>query len=257
MTDDFDKLLGGFDEPEAERTPAAEKKATPLASEPAASPKRNSVLPWIVVGVVALLAIGAGVTFAVMNLGDSDVTAPAASQEPSPSEPPAETPSAEPESPEPAPSALPAACRDIFSPAYYEELAATGAVLSEGNTGPREQPFDAEVPGVVESTIAAAPHLECTWSFADNFSVGIQTVVAEVTDEEAIQVTEALEGAGFAGVNELGSVRYIKEVAGTEGFGPHGYSIIARDGLLVATKWVDWPATGYTADIVNTLLGPA
>ncbi|QEE62029.1 hypothetical protein FVA74_10950 [Salinibacterium sp. dk2585] len=254
MTDDFDKLLGGLNEPEPERAPAAEKKAQPLASEPAASPKRTTVLPWIVVGVVALLAIGAGVTFAVMNLGDADATAPATSQEPSPAESPAEEPS---ETPEPAPSALPAACRDIFSPAYYEELAATGAVLSEGNTGPREQPFGAEVPAVVESTIAAAPHLECTWSFADNFNVGIQTVVAEVTDEQAMQVTEALVGAGFTGVNELGSVRYIKEVPGEEGFGPHGYSIIARDGLLVATQWVDWPAAGYTADIVNTVLGPA
>src|SRR5690606_41792290 len=106
VTDDFDKLLGGFDEQEAERSPAAAKKAMPLASEPAASPKRNTVLPWIVVGVVALLAIGAGVTFAVMNLGDSDATAPAASQEPRPSEAPAETPSAEPPSPQPPPPAL-------------------------------------------------------------------------------------------------------------------------------------------------------
>jgi hypothetical protein len=45
-----------------------------------------------------------------------------------------------------------------------------------------------EIPTLVESTIAAAPHLECSWTFEDNFNVGINTAMAEVTDAEAAAV---------------------------------------------------------------------
>lgn len=246
MKDDFDSLLEGLGEPEPARTP------------PARSPSPPRALPWVIVGVVALLLVGGGIAFALLGQGESDAAAPgtSASASSSPSEPPSAEPSPEPEVPTPATVALPTTCRDLFSPAFHAQLASTGAVLSEGNTGPREAPFEQrEVPGVVESTIAGAPHLECAWSFTDNYNIGIRTVVAEVTDDEAAQVSQALSGAGFTGVSELGSVRYIKEVAGSEGFGPHGYSIIARDGILIATEWIDWPASGYTADIVNTVLG--
>lgn len=250
MNNDLDSILNGLDDPE----PAA-PAATPV---PSPSPSRRRALPWIVVSVVALLVAGGGVAFALLGQGESDAAVPATSASPSSSPSPSTEPSPEPEAPAAETVSLPTACRDIFSPGYHAELSSTGASLSAGNTGPRERPFDqSEVPAVVESTIASAPHLECAWGFSDNFNVGIHTVVAEITDEQAVQVTQALAVAGFASTPELGSVRYIKEIAGDEGFGPHGYSIIARDGLLIATEWLDWPASGYTADIVNTVLGPA
>jgi hypothetical protein len=248
VSNDFDDLLGNRREPEP-----AQPETAPVATP---SRSRRRALPWVVVGVVLLLLVGGGVAFAFFGPGNSDATAPTSSSSPSPTDSPSAEPSPDPEAP--GSSALPTACVDIFSPAYHAELAATGAVLSEGNTGPREHPLpENEIPTFVESTIAAAPHLECSWYFEDNFNVGINTVLAEVTDAEAAQVTEDLSDLGFTEISELGSTRYIREVPGTEGFGPHGYSFIARDGILIATEWLDWPAAGYTADIVNTVLGPA
>jgi hypothetical protein len=248
VSNDFDDLLGHRRDPEP-----SQPETAPIATT---SRSRRRALPWVVVGVVLLLLVGGGVAFAFFGPGNSDATAPTTSSSPSPSDSPSAEPSPDPEAP--GSTALPTACVDIFSPTYHAELAATGAVLSEGNTGPREHPLrDGEVPAVVEATIAAAPHLECSWTFADNFNVGINTAVAQVTEEQAAEVTQALDGADFTAVPELGSTRYITEIAGTDGFGPHGYSIIARDGMLIATEWLDWPAAGYTADIVNTVLGPA
>ncbi|AWB89673.1 hypothetical protein [Homoserinimonas hongtaonis] len=250
MNNDVDALFNDLGTPE----PEAAKPAAP--PRPPRTPRR--ALPWVIVGVVVLLLAGGGVAFALLGQGDSDAAAPAPSPSASASPSVSAEPSPEPEQPAPAAAAMPAACVELFSPGYHAELSSTGAVLSAGNTGPRERPFDEnEVPAAVESTIASAPHLECAWGFSDNYNVGIHTVVAKVTDEQAVQITQALAGAGFASTPELGSVRYIKQIAGEEGFGPHGYSIIARDGLLIATEWLDWPASGYTADIVNTVLGPA
>lgn len=243
--DDFDSLLNDAGAPEPDRGPSATER------------KSSRVIPWVVVGAVLLLLAGGGVAFALLGQGGSDDSAAGSSVSPSPSSQGA--PSAEP-TPEPAgpeSAALPAACRDIFSSEQYSSLAATGAKLSEANTGPRNRPLsEPEVPAVVESTIAGSPHLECSWTFESNFNVGIFTVLAEVSDEEAATVAGALDAAGFTALSELGSVRYITS-SSSEEFGDHGYSIIHRDGVLIATEWIDWPAAGYTADIVNTVLGPA
>lgn len=138
----------------------------------------------------------------------------------------------------------------------YTELGSLSAVVS-GNTGPRQIPFEEEVPAIVESTIGAAPHLECLWGIPNNHDSFIVTAVAEVTNDQAVQVTQALIASDFTGISELGSVRYVKEFPANDGFGPRGYSIIVLDGFLFATEWVDWGPSGYTADIVNTVLGPA
>jgi hypothetical protein len=247
VSNDFDDLLGNRRESDP-----AQPETAPVATT---SRSRRRALPWVVVGVVLLLLVGGGVAFAFFGPGNSDATAPTTSSSPSPSDSPSVEPSPEPEAP--GSTALPTACVDVFSPAYHAELAATGAVLSEGNTGPREYPFEADVPAVLESTIAAAPHLECSWTFPGNYYAGISTAISEVTDAEVAAIEQALSEAGFTAVPELGSTRYIKENPGSADFGPSGYSIIARDGMLIATEWLEWAVVGYTADIVNTVLGPA
>lgn len=221
----------------------------------AATATRSAALPWILSGAAALALVGGGVAFATASQGGSDAAAPVSSPSatiaPEPTPSPEETAAPEPE-PTPVAAALPATCPELYSPAFYAKLASYGATLSEANTGPRQRPFESiDVPEIVEAAIANGPRVECLWGFDGEFSIGMETVLADVTDEEVARIAEALPAAGFAAIPELGSVRYVKELEY-----PAGFSIIARDGVLVATRWVDWPEPGYTADIVNTVLGP-
>ena len=158
---------------------------------------------------------------------------------------PAATPTATPAGPHPT------TCGELYSPAM---VAAFGlAVLNPPWTAAaafdvRQGTADAELITVIE----ASDTLTCVWGSPEGGSgSGLTTNLVWVTAEQSAAVTARLAAAGMTCYDELGGLRCVTETTGDGGV--VGESHFVRDGIWLATRYVNSGPDGYTHDIVANL----
>lgn len=152
---------------------------------------------------------------------------------------------------------LPAACAEIYSTSYKRKLRNDGAVL---NPDPSVAKPIHEVAGSANRDILAAlrrvERLECRWLSASGVPHwGIETSVAVLTNDQVAYVKRLLAGGGFSALRELGGTRYVLERTLPDGSGKYGESHIVLGNYWFATFWSKYGPTGYTADIVEQVIG--
>ena len=109
-----------------------------------------------------------------------------------------------------------------------------------------------------DSTLAGqlevATALHCNWtSEAGGSGQGVITNVASIATEKQGELTASIGSLGFTCYDELGGLRCVTESTG-DGT-TVGESHFIKDGIWIATKWIDVSPDGYTHDMVNTVFG--
>jgi len=223
------------------------------ATSPTGTPSRRPL--WFALGAVGVVLIVALIVVLVVWRGGAGT--PTGSNDSLPGTRP--TPSATAE-PQPVASAAPAAagprpttCEAIYSPAMLATLNETGALnpdwaVEDVNSGVLYGTDDEQLTIVIEDT----EHLTCVWGNPDGGSgSGLTTNVVFVTDEQREAVHQRLLGDGLNCYEELGGIRCIGEESEAEGVA--GNSQFLRDGIWLATRYVNAGPDGYTHDMVNTI----
>lgn len=219
-------------------------------------PKALAQRPVFWLAIVAAVMLGIVAVAAGAAVGSAGSAAPAATAEPAAARP---APSANtPVVVVPAPvdeapaSIIPAECSLIYGTDWAAEL---GPVLvlnpawtDDAQSGVRYGTDDAGLATVLEATAVRT----CVWAQENGGGgVGLTTNVASVTAEQQESVLAQMADIGYDCFEELGGRRCIVE--GEDDAGSWGESHFAREGVWVATKWVNTAPDGYTHDIVNTL----
>jgi hypothetical protein len=217
-----------------------------------------------IAGITALLlGLGAGAVALgiMMNTPPTDGDPPAATASPSetdtPRPVPSDTASAEPTAaPDPQRPAVPADCASLYSPAMTTKLQSFGVVLNPAWTASDPNAGLRFADDLLETWAVEWDSRQCIWTTEGGGSgIGLETHVVPVLPDEAALVTERLEGLGYASVDELGSTRYLWSVTDDDFGGAYGESHIVVGGYWFATTWLDLGVTGYTADMVQNLVG--
>jgi len=185
-------------EPAATSTPSASATPAPTSS---ATPEPGSAAP-----------------------GATDT--PAAPATPRPSASPA------PSAPAPAPSAgaLPADCRDLYSPAMYDALLAEFGQLNPDVTFPSTEVAD------VLDVLQGAPSLSCLWTPPGK--TAISTNVALVTPEQARYAVDAFNANFIACEEDAGQT--VCQASGSQFENTEsGEYHVLRGDLLVTTHWLN------------------
>jgi len=171
--------------------------------------------------------------------------------------------------PEPLPSAIvestplpaakppiPAGCESLYSPSMVAQLQGYGVVLNPAwARAELAETVSLEDPELV-NFVTSRPNLQCLWVTPGGGSgMGIETRIVPVTAEEDAVVQARLANLGYDRIAELGGTRYVFGVAGSEFGAAYGESHIVVGGYWFATSWLELGITGYTADMVTTLLG--
>ncbi|MGY6497182.1 MAG: hypothetical protein ACXIUP_03040 [Microcella sp.] len=226
------------------------------------SPHRRA---WLITGIVALLfGLGALAVWLGMSMtGGTPVAEPSA--EPPSSEPaepstrpvPSDTGAASPTTaPEPARAELPADCASLYSPAMTAELQSFGVVLNPAWTVSEPNAGLAFADEQLETWTAEWDSRQCIWTTEGGGSgIGLETHVVPLIPEEEALVGERLASLGYSSADELGGTRYFWSVTDDEFGGAYGESHIVVGGYWFATAWLDLGVTGYTADMVQNLVG--
>lgn len=149
---------------------------------------------------------------------------------------------------------LPASCDELFSSSVVSAANSAGLVLNPtwaDGTDPGGLAF--QDPSIA-SIIAAHPSIDCRWLSPNGGSgVGIRSVIAVVTADEAASLNAHFAALGYRPQSELGGTRYFFEASA--GGTPYGESHIIRDGIWFATHWLGYGPKGYTADMVTNYFG--
>jgi hypothetical protein len=201
----------------------------------------------LVVALIVVLVVWRGGA-ATPSADDSAASArptPTASAGPQPVESPA------PANPMGGPS--PASCEEIYSPAMLETFSGTHTLnpawTETAEPGTRIGTLDPELTGFVE----AAPHLSCVWADPVGGSgSGLVTNVVFVTEEQTVATQERLEAVAQNCYEELGGLRCVMQSA-TDSDGTAGESHFLRDGIWLATSYVNAGPDGYTHDLIATI----
>lgn len=162
---------------------------------------------------------------------------------------------------EPAPAAagappLPASCESIFSPAMAAQLESYGVVLNPSWARVELADSYSFDDALLVEFMSQRSNLQCLWVTPNGGSgVGIETRIIPVTAEEGASVQSRLAGLGYTPISELGGTRYVFGVTASETGAAFGESHIVVGGYWFATSWLELGITGYTADMVTTLLG--
>ncbi|HET8957376.1 MAG TPA: hypothetical protein VFM95_02850 [Microcella sp.] len=221
----------------------------------------------VIIGVTALLlGLGAGALglgIAMSTPPDDAITAPSAdpsdapSNEPTARPTPSDTGSAEPTSaPEPERAALPADCASLYSGSMTAELQSYGVALNPAWTIDNPEAGLGFADPQLEAWTAEWQTLRCLWTTPDGGSgIGLETHVVPVLPDEGVAVEAQLASLGYSSVDELGGTRYLWSVTDDEFGGAWGESHIVVGGYWFATAWIDLGVTGYTADMVQNLVG--
>lgn len=228
------------------------------------SPQRRA---WLVTGIVALL-LGLGTLAVWLGMSMTNgATETEPNPEPTASEPaetsprpvPSNTASADPVDPpetEPERAAVPADCASLYSPAMTAELQSFGVVLNPAWTATEPNAGLAFADGQIETWTAEWDSRQCIWTTEGGGSgIGLETHVVPLLPEEEALVGERLANLGYSSVEELGGTRYFWSVSDDEFGGAYGESHIVVGGYWFATAWLDLGVTGYTADMVQNLVG--
>jgi hypothetical protein len=232
----------------SEHTPPAERP--PLAKRPVFWLILVAVLLLVVASVFAGMAIGSGI-------GTSEGAAASGSARPTPSAtttPPADTAPADPTTPPAAGGVtIPADCTAIYTRDWASELAPltlNPAWTDAADSGVRWATDDVNLQTMLDGTT----RLTCIWANpAGGGDVGITTNVAVLTEVQQPDVVAQFESLGYDCFDELEGLRCIDQHE--EEAGAWGESHFLREGVWIATGWVNAGPNGYTHDIVTTIFG--
>lgn len=153
--------------------------------------------------------------------------------------------------PVPAPVSIPTKCEDIYTHDLTPEF--DGLVLNPawaaepGSTGANA------LDEAVNDAVTANTSLTCKWGSPQGGSGrGLVTNVAAVDDELETEMLARLASVGQSCYEELDGMRCVIESAPSAD-GQSGESHFFRDGVWIATRWVNTGPDGYTNDIVAAL----
>lgn len=207
----------------------------------------------VVVGSVALtlaLSLSACVPEPTASPGAS---ASASATTEAPTLTPAATPTATPTpTPEPTPgTALPASCEQAFSEGQRAALQEQGLPLND----PGVTLLSTDQAALLE-LLATVPTIRCSWGTPSER--GIATNVSIVDQAQAAGVRDTLASAGF-GCEESGSATVCRiEQRGVSlddvPFERGEVQALAGD-VWVTTSWINVDVSGYTEDILSTVVG--
>lgn len=221
---------------------------------------RRPLFVVLAVTTVVLLVAGAALATSILV---TEPTKPVAAPltpdaTPSPESTPSEAPTAPPSEPVPDSSArpaLPASCETIYSASMIAQLQSYGVVVNPA--------WSTEDPGAglryqsaeLNELLSTLPNLRCFWgSPLGGSGIGLETRLAPVTPDEAAIVQSRLATLGYSAIEELGGTRYVFEVSASQETANFGESHIVVGGYWFATSWLELGVTGYTADMVTTLV---
>ncbi|POH70996.1 hypothetical protein C3B59_03250 [Cryobacterium zongtaii] len=225
------------------------------ATLPTGSPSRRPL--WFALGAVGVLLVVALIVVLVVWRGGAGT--PSGSDDSLPGTRPTPTATAEPQAvasaaPAVAAGPRPTSCEAIYSPAMLATLNETGTLNPEWaekdvNSGVLFGTDDEQLIVLIEG----AEHLTCVWGNPDGGSgSGLTSNVVFVTAEQSEAVHQRLLGDGLNCYEELGGIRCIAEsTEGAEGIA--GQSHFLRDGIWLATRYVNAGPDGYTHDMVATV----
>ena len=214
---------------------------------------------------IVVSAGAAAVAIAASSLASSSSGVAAPDAPPADDDPPEQTvdDAVDPQPSDPAPSPfenarppLPTNCESVYSPAMIAQLQSYGVVVNPSwSSAELGSGVSYESPELIEY-LTTLPHLRCFWGSPSGGSgFGIETRIVPVTPDEAATVQARLASLGYDQADELGSTRYLYGVAASEYGAAYGESHIVVGGYWFATSWLELGITGYTADMVTTLLG--
>ena len=225
------------------------------AATPSASVRSRRRL-WFALGAVGVLLVVALIVVLVVWRGgagtpSSDDSLPAGRPTPTASVAPVAVASAAPAGPRPA------SCDEIYSPAMKTTFSRTQSLnpewTEEAEASTRIGTTDREL----TTLITDADHLSCVWADPEGGSgSGLVTNVVFVTAEQSETARERLEAIGQNCYEELDGIRCVIETP-TDGNGSAGESHFLRDGIWLATSFVNAGPDGYTHDIVATIWADA
>lgn len=209
---------------------------------------------WISIAAGLVLAFGAvAAGYAVGAASSSSEAAevaadPSARPEPEASTPGVALPEVEPSEPV---SAIPAECSGIYSSDWSAQL--DGYVLNPAWTADPDLNSAIDLPDdELNAIVQAGDPLRCQWGHENGGSDrSLRTVVIAVAPEQSAAVLARLQTLGFSCYEELEGTRCVSEESDDNG--TWGESHFVREGVWIATRWMNLAPDGYTHDIVNTL----
>lgn len=158
--------------------------------------------------------------------------------------------------PVPAGAALPSSCDSAFSASMKNTVHGAGLTLNPSWSDGQPSYGLSLTDSTLRDQLASLPQLKCKWlSPEGGGEVGIETTIAVVDGSEAAAINSRLASLGYTGISELGGVRYVWQSPATSDSDAYGESHIVVGGLWFATHWLSYGPSGYTADVVNTVLG--
>jgi hypothetical protein len=223
------------------------------APSPTGSPSRRPL--WFALGAVGVLLIVALIVVLVVWRGgaatpSSDGTAAGGRATPTATADPVPVSSAV---PDPAAGPRPTSCDEIYSPdmlaTFTQTHSPNPAWTETAEAATRMGTLDPDLSALIES----ADHLSCVWADPEGGSgSGLVTNVVFVTAEQSTAARERLTAMGQTCYDELEGLRCVIETD-TDGDGVAGESHFLRDGIWLATSFVNAGPDGYTHDIVATI----
>jgi hypothetical protein len=210
--------------------------------------------------VVAALLLAAVATVVGLMLGAGRGTDASASDTPTPgtvaTDATSTPPAAATEAPPPAAPvvAIPTSCADIYTRDWAPDFAPlvlnpewTSAPDSGVHFGSRDE--------VAIELLDTTTQVRCKWGSPNGGSGrGLTTNVAAIDSGQAGDMRVHFEAAGYTCYEEMEGTRCVMEtVPGPDG--QAGESHFFRDGVWIATLWVNAGPDGYTHDIVAALFG--
>lgn len=198
------------------------------------STRRLTVVALIAaVSVVAITAIGVA-----LKPGK-----PQAEQRPVPSVTAPATPV-----PTPTPSLIPTSCDKVYTRDWKAELAPFVLNPDWAKAQPSIGSNDVQLVAELKPNI----RLTCQWGKPNGGGdSGIVTSLAEIDEQTDSAVRTRFNTLGWTCFDVAQGVRCITE--GSDANGSWGESHFLRDGIWIATRWVNLAPDGYTGDIIATL----
>ncbi len=231
------------------------ERATPRAA-------RRRGRSGIVIGVVALLAVGTATGAVALTLSQQDtpVAAPTQTQAPEPS-PTATTPSSAPITGAPTPTSTPSApvdvatiptdCRALVSAADYDRFFGDTPLTQADPPSGTDRVPDGQDPAGVESKVS------CTWRDPRADVSGIEVRVGTATEaaiQQEIDEFPAHDGGGTCTERDGGTFcqsRGIVEPYGVE----KAYTYFARGDTWITIEQINVPTDGLLPALIATIWG--
>lgn len=235
-------------------------KGTAVTQVPTAHhpPLLRRPLFWLLLVAALLLAVTSIVL--VITLGGGGVSSAASTDAPTSSggaQDGAAAPASDPAPTSPATPpavAIPASCDEIYTRDWapaFAPLVLNPAWTTASGSGVRYGSSD-------ESAIAmldTSTRVSCKWGNPNGGSDrGLTTNVAAVAVEQAVAMQDHFVAAGYSCYPELEGTRCVIETAPSPD-GQSGESHFFREGVWIATLWVNAGPDGYTRDIVAAIFG--